>query len=77
MLSHSTFHSPPYNRSKEKKKKDGERSKGKGRRVCLGDRIYSVPCRASCFALVDLEEKVEFILFFHIDRGKIASAAGN
>ena len=26
-------------------------------------------------ALVDLEEKVEFILFFLIDRGKIASAA--
>ena len=26
-------------------------------------------------AAVDLEEKVEFILFFQIDQGKIASAA--
>ena len=33
----------------------------------FGDRIYSVPYRASCFASVDLEEKVEFILFFQID----------
>ena len=30
----------------------------------LGGRIYSIPCRASCFASGDLEEKVEFILFF-------------
>ena len=29
-----------------------------------------IPCRASCFASVDLEEKVEFILFFQIHRGK-------
>ena len=41
-------------------KKDGERSKGKGHRVSLGGRMYSIPCRASCFAAVDLEEKVEF-----------------
>ena len=37
----------------------------------------AIPCRASCFASVDLEENVEFILFFQIDRGKIASAARN
>ena len=36
-----------------------------------GGRIYAIPCRASCLALVDLEEKVEFILFFQINkRGK-------
>ena len=35
-------------------KKDGERRKGKGRRVFLGGRIYSFPCRASCLAFVDL-----------------------
>ena len=29
------------------------------------------------FALVDLEEKVELIIFFQIDQGKIASAARN
>ena len=50
------------------KKKDGDRSKGKGRRVCLGGRIYLIPCRASCCASVDLEEKVEFILSFQIDQ---------
>ena len=55
--------------------KDGARSKGKGRRVCLGGRICSISCRASCFASVDLEEKVEFILFFQIDEGKIATSA--
>ena len=47
-------------------KKDGDRSKDKGRRVCLGGKIYSTPCRASCFASVDLKEKVEIILFFNI-----------
>ena len=26
------------------------RSKGTGRRVCLGDRMYSIPCRASCLS---------------------------
>ena len=31
---------------------------------------FIYPCRASCFASVYLEEKVEFILFFQIDRGK-------
>ena len=58
-------------------KKDGERRKGKGRRVFLGGRIYSFPCRASCLAFVDWEEKVEFILFFQIDQNKTASAARN
>ena len=41
----------------------------------MGGKIGSIPCRASCFASVDLKEKVEFILFFQMDRGKIASAA--
>ena len=26
------------------------RRQGKGRRFCLGDRMYSIPCRACCFA---------------------------
>ena len=43
-------------------KKDGERSKGKGRRCCLGDRMASIPCHASCFASVYLEKTVEFIM---------------
>ena len=49
------------------KKKDENRRQGKGRRVCLGGRIYSIPCRASCFALVYLEETVEFNRFFQFD----------
>ena len=40
-------------------KKNGDRSKGKFRRVCLGGKI---PCRASCFSSVD---------FFQIDRGQV------
>ena len=32
-------------------KKDKYRRKGKGRRCCLGVRIYSIPCCAKCFAL--------------------------
>ena len=35
--------------------KKRERSKGKGRCVCLGDRFCSIPFRVSWFALVDLE----------------------
>ena len=35
-------------------KKDKDSRKGKGRRCCLGGRIYSIPCRTSCFAQVDL-----------------------
>ena len=31
-------------------------------------RVCSIPCRASCFALVYLEETVEFNRFFQIDR---------
>ena len=31
-------------------KKDKDRNKGKGRRFCLGGRIYLIPCRDSCFA---------------------------
>ena len=33
--------------------------------------------RASCFASDDVEETVEFVLFFQIDRGKTDSAARN
>ena len=49
-------------------KKDGDISKGKGRRW-LGGKIYSIPCRASCFATVDLKEKDEFSLFSNGSRG--------
>ena len=47
--------------------KDGIRRQGKGRRVWLGGKICLIPCRANCFALVYLKEKVKFILFFQID----------
>ena len=42
-----------------------------------GGKIYSIPCRASCFALVYLEENFELIIFFQIDREKTASAVRN
>ena len=32
-------------------------AKGKGRRCCLGERIYSIPCRAIYFAPGRFEEK--------------------
>ena len=35
-------------------KKDKIRRQGKGHRVCLGGKICSIPCRAGCFASVDL-----------------------
>ena len=54
-------------------KKDLNRSQGRGRRVCLGGRFYTIPCRASYFASVGLKETVESILSFQIDRGKIAT----
>ena len=38
---------------------------------------FLASCRASCFDLVYLKEKVEFILFYQINRGKTASAARN
>ena len=41
-------------------KKDGNRRQGKGRRVCLGEIFFSIPCRASCFASVSQEDTVEF-----------------
>ena len=41
-------------------KKDKDKRNGKGRRVCLGERMYSIPCRARCFA------SDEFILFVQI-----------
>ena len=48
------------------KKKDKDRREGKGRRLCLGGRIYSIPSRANHFAYGDFEESDEFILFFQI-----------
>ena len=50
-------------------KKDGDISKGKGRRW-LGAKIYSIPCRASCFASVDLKEKDEFNLLTKSTKAK-------
>ena len=40
------------------KKKDKDRRKGKGHRFCLGDKSYSIPCHADCFALDDLNFKM-------------------
>ena len=37
---------------------DKDRRKGKGRRFCLGGRINSIACRASCFALDDLKNRM-------------------
>ena len=42
-----------------------------------GGRFRSIPYRASYFAPADLEEKVEFTVFFQVDGGKTASAAKN
>ena len=58
-------------------KKDKDRRQGKGRRFCLGDRIYSTPCRDSDWALGGIwrigwiapgrfEEKDELNLFVKI-----------
>ena len=52
-------------------------TEAKAKVVCLGTIINSIPCSASCFALVDSEEKVKFILFLQLDEGKTASAARN
>ena len=52
-------------------------AKAKSSRLFFWGKICCIPCRASCFTSVDLEEKVElneFILFSQIDRGKKASA---
>ena len=55
-----------------------QRRRIEGGRVCVGDRICSIPFRACCFVLVYLKEKVEFILFFQIDHCKNSySAARN
>ena len=52
------------------------RRQGKGR-VCVGDRICSIPCWASCFAIVYLKENVEFILCSHITEEKQLGRQGN
>ena len=54
-------------------KKDRIRRQGKGRRVCLGERSCSIPCRARCLASVYLKKWDEFDLFFQIDQGKTAT----
>ena len=47
ITTHYTVHMPTQ-------KKDKDRRKGKGRRFCLGGRIYLIPCSPSCFALDNL-----------------------
>ena len=42
--------------SLEKIEEGKDRTEGKGRRVCLGDIIYLIPCRASYCALGRFEE---------------------
>ena len=44
--------------------KDSDRREDKGRHYFLGDRTDSIPRRASYYAKVWFEERVEFILFF-------------
>ena len=44
--------------------KDSDRREDKGRHYCLGDRTDFIPRRASYYAKVWFEERVEFILFF-------------
>ena len=59
---------------------EGWRTKQRQRssRLLGGQKSFnSLPCYSSCFVSVDMQEKVEFILFFQIDRGKTASAARN
>ena len=40
------------------KRRIKDRSKGKGRRFCLGDRIYSIPCRASYCARFEKKDEL-------------------
>ena len=47
---------PLYCSEFEPYKKYKDRREGKGRRFCFVGRIYSIPCRASYFALDDFEE---------------------
>ena len=54
-------------------KKDVYRRKGKCRRCCLGDIIYSIPCRFSYFSPGWYEEKDEFIIFFCINPSSLGS----
>ena len=54
------------------KKKEGMETEAKANFLC----IYLIPCWASCFASVDLEDTIEFVLFFQIDEGKINSQRG-
>ena len=55
-----------------------ERSKGKGRRVCLGAIFCLVLCRASCFASVGLEDLRLNLSYSSksIDRGKQLARQG-
>ena len=45
-----------HGRKSKPLKKDKDRRKGKGRRFCLGGRIYSIPCRTSCFEKDNFEQ---------------------
>ena len=42
------------------------RRQGKGRRVGKGGKICSIPCRASCFAWVYLEEAVNSAVYLEL-----------
>ena len=74
--------------NKWSRKEDTDRRKGNGRRCCLGDRIYSIPCRSSCFPPGRFWRiwwihpffqtiLVQFIQFFNSSYCKAASAARN
>ena len=43
-------------------------TEAKAKVLCLGGKIYSISCRASCFASVDLKEKDEFNLFKELNK---------
>ena len=83
---------PPYSIVCRAQNQDLYRRKGKFCRCCQEDRIYSIPCLALPYLNIlyldddldqvelyqdNLKEKDEFILFFKIILGKIASTAMN
>ena len=47
---------------------DKDRRKGKDRRVCLRSGIYSIPCRASCWALDDLNNRMNCTMTLRKER---------
>ena len=48
-----------WNTVHRSQKKDTDRRKGKGHRCCFVDRIYSIPCRSSYFAIGRFEEQYD------------------